>query len=66
MNSVKITGNESEPRFRFRVNVLHRGKERWKYCGTIERATFLQQSAIKAGLSSIIFERMPDRWRVVK
>jgi len=42
---------------RFRVNMLHRGKERWKYCRTIERAKKLQQEATAGGLCSIIYEK---------
>lgn len=42
---------------RYKVNVLHKGKERWKYCTKIERARFLQQSSIEAGLSSIILQK---------
>lgn len=43
---------------RFRVNMLHRGKERWKYCRTIERAKRLQQEATAGGLCSIIYEKV--------
>lgn len=43
---------------RFRVNMLHRGKERWKYCRTIERAKKLQQEATAGGLCSIIYEKV--------
>ena len=42
---------------RYRVNVLHRGKERWKYCYTIERAKHLQELAKQGGLSSIIYQK---------
>jgi hypothetical protein len=42
---------------RFRVNMLHSGKERWKYCRTIERAKQLQQEATAGGLCSIIYEK---------
>lgn len=51
-------------KFSYKVNILHRGKERWNYCRTIQRAKFLQQSAKDGGLSSIILERVPERWRV--
>ena len=43
---------------RFRVNMLHRGKERWKYCRAIERAKKLQQEATAGGLCSIIYEKV--------
>lgn len=43
---------------RFRVNILHRGKERWKYCRTIEKAKKLQQEATAGGLCSIIYEKV--------
>lgn len=58
-NSEQSADNGTKPYAmrRFRVNVLHRGKERWKYCRTIERAKFLQRSAIDGGLSSIIYEK---------
>jgi hypothetical protein len=42
---------------RFRVNVLWRGVERWKYCRTIERAIYLRNVGVEGGLSSIIFQK---------
>lgn len=56
MNSNTFFDKKIGPQ-RYKVNVLHKGKERWKYCTKIERARFLQQSAIEAGLSSIILQK---------
>lgn len=47
---------------RFRVNMLHRGKERWKYCRTIERAKKLQQEATESGICSIIYEKIDSNY----
>ena len=49
---------------RYRVNVLHGGKERWKYCRTIERAKRLQESAKSGGLCSIIYQKTTDGYVV--
>lgn len=50
---------------RYRVNVLHRGKERWKYCKTIKKARQLQQSAIDGGLSSLIFQKREGKYHAI-
>ena len=49
---------------RYRVNVLHGGKERWKYCRTIERAIHLQESAKAGGLCSIIYQKTTEGYVV--
>jgi len=50
---------------KYRVNVLYRGKERWKYCATIKRARLLQLSAIEAGLSSIIYQKKDGKYQSI-
>lgn len=50
---------------KYRVNVLHQGKERWKYCKSIKRARILQQGAIAAGLSSIICQKIEGKYQVI-
>lgn len=50
---------------RLKVNVLHRGKERWKYCTTIERARHLQKSSVAAGLCSIIYEKINGAYTAI-
>jgi len=49
---------------RYRVNVLHGGKERWKYCRTIKRAKHLQESAKAGGLCSIIYQKTTEGYVV--
>ena len=53
MNTEKLSNEAQTPALnkgavssRYRVNVLHGGKERWKYCRTIKRAKHLQESAL--------------------
>lgn len=46
----------------FRVNVLHNGKERWKYCKSLGRAIILQRSAEKAGICSIIYQKINGKY----
>jgi len=63
MNAVKSTNKIEESSVlqpvsvRYRVNVFHGGRERWKYCRTIERAKYLQETAKKGGLCSIIYQK---------
>lgn len=47
---------------RYRVNVLHHGKERWKYCRTIKKARQLQQEAIAGALCSTIFQKKNGKY----
>lgn len=47
---------------RFRVNVLHEGKERWKYCKSVKRARVLQECSIAKGLSSLIFQKKEGKY----
>lgn len=47
---------------RYRVNVLHQGKERWKYCRTIKKARQMQEAEIVGGLSSIIYQKKNGKY----
>jgi tRNA(Phe) wybutosine-synthesizing methylase Tyw3 len=38
------------------------GKERWKYCRTLERAKHLQKVASEGGLHSIICQKVNGRY----
>lgn len=56
---------KSKTEERFKVNVLHRGKERFKYCTTMESALALQKAAVLAGLSSIILKKIDGKYRSI-
>lgn len=47
---------------RYRVNVIHKGKERFKYCRTLKRARCLQQEAIDNALCSIIAQKINGKY----
>lgn len=71
MNTEKLSNEAQTPALnkgavssRYRVNVLHGGKERWKYCRTIKRAKHLQESAKAGGLCSIIYQKTTEGYVV--
>ena len=53
-------------RRRFKVNVIHRGKERWRYPRTLEKAKAYRSEAILKGLSSIIYEKIEGKYKALK
>lgn len=59
-NTTEQQCNKQNVNNRYRVNILHGGKERWKYCSTIERAKYLQNSAKQGGLSSFIYQKTTE------
>jgi hypothetical protein len=51
---------------RYRVNVLWNGKERWKYCKTLNKAKFMQETQIQKGLSSIICKKINGKYQSIE
>lgn len=50
---------------KYRVNVLYRGKERWRYCSTIKRARVIQEQAEQSGICSIIFQKINGKYQSI-
>lgn len=46
----------------FKVNVLYRGAEKWRYSKSINRAKFFQETAKKQGLCSIIYQKLNGKY----
>ena len=53
---------EAEAMQRFRVNVIYRWKERWRYPRTLKRAKMLQEQATEQGLHSIISQKINGKY----
>ena len=52
----------SKREYKYRVNVVHRGKEKWKYCKSITKAKQIQYDQSQGGFSAKIFEKMDGKY----
>lgn len=54
---------ENKTEHRYKVNVLHNGKERWRYTRTINKAMTFQEVATLKGLSSTIYQKVNGKYQ---
>lgn len=47
---------------RFKVNVIHQGKERWKYCTSLKRAEIFKWNAESKGIVSVIYKKVDGKY----